>query len=162
MQAFPTASTAASNCSPSVGAIQAYMHFAALAIECLTAIFQQSCIGIPPEPQTLNPKSLNAQNPNISLPQGHDPRQGLPKLRKDWVGKRLERGDAVLTQMHYAKRGIVTEEMTYAAAREGLDPEFVRSEVRLWACLSNSPRISHLCINGNYILYAILYIKFNM
>ena len=42
----------------------------------------------------------------------------------------MERGDVVLTQMHYAKRGIVTEEMAFAAAREGLDPEFVRSEVR--------------------------------
>lgn len=33
-------------------------------------------------------------------------------------------------QMHYAKQGIVTEEMAYVAAREGLDVEFVRSEVR--------------------------------
>jgi phosphomethylpyrimidine synthase len=31
--------------------------------------------------------------------------------------------------MHYAKQGIVTEEMVYAAAREGMDPEFVRAEV---------------------------------
>lgn len=31
--------------------------------------------------------------------------------------------------MHYAKQGVVTEEMAFAAAREGLDPEFVRSEV---------------------------------
>ena len=33
-------------------------------------------------------------------------------------------------QMHYAKRGVVTEEMAFAAAREGLDSEFVRAEVR--------------------------------
>lgn len=31
--------------------------------------------------------------------------------------------------MHYAKKGIITEEMAFAAAREGLDAEFVRSEV---------------------------------
>lgn len=31
--------------------------------------------------------------------------------------------------MYYAKRGVVTEEMAYCAAREGLDPEFVRAEV---------------------------------
>lgn len=31
--------------------------------------------------------------------------------------------------MHYAKKGIITEEMLYAAVREGLDPEFVRAEV---------------------------------
>jgi phosphomethylpyrimidine synthase len=32
-------------------------------------------------------------------------------------------------QMHYAKSGIITEEMAYCAAREGMEPEFVRSEV---------------------------------
>ena len=63
--------------------------------------------------------------------QGFDPRDGLPKLREPWVEKRLARGDKVVTQMHYAKRGIVTEEMMFAAAREGMDPEFVRSEVSL-------------------------------
>lgn len=61
--------------------------------------------------------------------QGVDPREGLPKLRHGWVQKRLDRGDKVVTQMHYAKRGIITEEMAFAAAREGMDPEFVRSEV---------------------------------
>ena len=35
----------------------------------------------------------------------------------------------VVTQQHYAKAGIVTEEMAFCAAREGMDPEFVRSEV---------------------------------
>ena len=36
----------------------------------------------------------------------------------------------VVTQMHYARAGIVTEEMAFVAAREGLDAEFVRSEVQ--------------------------------
>ena len=62
--------------------------------------------------------------------QGFDPRDGLPALRKDWVQRRVDRGDKVFTQMHYAKKGVITEEMAFAAAREGLDPEFVRSEVR--------------------------------
>ncbi len=31
--------------------------------------------------------------------------------------------------MHYARAGTITEEMAFVAAREGLDPEFVRSEV---------------------------------
>ncbi len=34
-----------------------------------------------------------------------------------------------VTQMHYARRGEVTPEMAFVAAREGLDPEFVRDEV---------------------------------
>lgn len=61
--------------------------------------------------------------------QGHDPKDGLPKLREEWVDRRIARGDKVFTQMHYAKKGIITEEMAFAAAREKLDPEFVRSEV---------------------------------
>jgi len=66
---------------------------------------------------------------DTSGPQGIDPREGLPKLRQAWVERREARGDKVVTQMHYAKQGIVTEEMAYVAAREGLDVEFVRSEV---------------------------------
>lgn len=34
-----------------------------------------------------------------------------------------------MTQMHYAKRGIVTPEMEFVAIREGLEPEFVREEI---------------------------------
>jgi phosphomethylpyrimidine synthase len=62
-------------------------------------------------------------------PQGVDPRAGLPKLRRSWIQRREDRGDKIFTQMHYAKQGQITEEMLYCAVREGLDPEFVRSEV---------------------------------
>ena len=48
-------------------------------------------------------------------------------LRTDWVAKR--EGDAVRTQMFYARRGIITEEMEYVAKREGLTPELIRDEV---------------------------------
>ncbi|AGK53436.1 phosphomethylpyrimidine synthase ThiC [Bacillus sp. 1NLA3E] len=34
-----------------------------------------------------------------------------------------------VTQLHYARRGIVTPEMEYIAIRENIDPEFVRDEV---------------------------------
>ena len=33
------------------------------------------------------------------------------------------------TQMHYARKGVITPEMTYVAEREGLEPEMVRAEV---------------------------------
>ncbi|MBE3596615.1 MAG: phosphomethylpyrimidine synthase ThiC [Hydrogenibacillus sp.] len=70
--------------------------------------------------------------------------RGLKPLRRPWI---LERGDVeeivgrrgrrvlrakggkAVTQMAYAKRGIITPEMEFAAIREGVDPEFVRSEV---------------------------------
>ena len=45
------------------------------------------------------------------------------------MAKREARGDKVQTQQHYAKQGIITEEMAYCAVRERIDPEFVRSEV---------------------------------
>jgi phosphomethylpyrimidine synthase len=54
-------------------------------------------------------------------------------LRDGWIEGRLEeaarRGDPNLTQMHSARRGIVTEEMEYVARREKLSPELVRDEV---------------------------------
>jgi phosphomethylpyrimidine synthase len=57
------------------------------------------------------------------------PRGGLPALRADWIERRLARGRGNVTQLHYARRGLVTEEMAFAAAREGVEPELVRSEI---------------------------------
>ncbi len=54
---------------------------------------------------------------------------GLPRPREPWVARRLGRGEGNLSQLHYARRGIVTEEMAFAAAREGLEPELVRAEI---------------------------------
>jgi phosphomethylpyrimidine synthase len=48
-------------------------------------------------------------------------------MRTEWVEKR--KNDPVRTQMHYARRGIVTEEIEYVARRERLAPELVRGEV---------------------------------
>ena len=50
----------------------------------------------------------------------------LPPIRSEWVRKRT---GPVVTQMHYARKGIVTEEMEFVAKRENLAPEFVRDEV---------------------------------
>ncbi|UAC49535.1 phosphomethylpyrimidine synthase ThiC [Bacillus aquiflavi] len=78
--------------------------------------------------------------------------KGLPPLRRQWI---LERSDVeeysprvtfedniftnkkivraktgkTVTQMHYAKKGIITPEMEFVAIRENLDPEFVCKEV---------------------------------
>ena len=64
---------------------------------------------------------------DTSGPLGHDPQSGLPKLREEWVAPR--RGQPVVTQLHYARRGDITPEMEFIAIREGLPAEFVRSEV---------------------------------
>jgi phosphomethylpyrimidine synthase len=62
-----------------------------------------------------------------SGPHGHDVREGLPKLREPWVAPR--RGSRQVTQLHYARKGVITPEMDFIAIREGFDSEFVRSEV---------------------------------
>ncbi len=64
-----------------------------------------------------------------SGPRGHDVRTGLPKLRQPWIDARIARGDTNFSQMHYARKGEITEEMRFVALRENVDPEFVRSEV---------------------------------
>ena len=46
--------------------------------------------------------------------------------RKPWIEKRT---GPVVTQMHYARQGTVTEEMEFVARRERLEPELVRAEV---------------------------------
>jgi phosphomethylpyrimidine synthase len=96
---------------------------------------------------------------DTSGPQGYDVRDGLPSLRRDWIlargdvvdgrraisastspdrpmppalAKRMKtavRGTTAVTQLHYARQGIVTPEMEFIAIREGFDPEFVRAEV---------------------------------
>src|SRR5690348_4269036 len=48
-------------------------------------------------------------------------------MRTEWVAKR--QNDQIRTQMHYARQGVITEEMHYVAKRESLPPEVVRSEV---------------------------------
>src|SRR5713226_5792685 len=48
-------------------------------------------------------------------------------IRTEWVEKRKQ--DKIRTQMHYARRGVVTGEMEYVARRENLSAELIRSEI---------------------------------
>jgi phosphomethylpyrimidine synthase len=65
---------------------------------------------------------------DTSGPRDIDPTLGLPKVRKEWVEAREGKHDRY-TQMHFARKGLITQEMLYVAEREGADAEFVRSEV---------------------------------
>src|SRR5438876_9383844 len=53
--------------------------------------------------------------------------------RAEWIGQRkaeaAQTGDPNLSQMHLARRGVISEEMGYVARREQLAPELVRAEV---------------------------------
>jgi phosphomethylpyrimidine synthase len=87
-----------------------------------------------------------------SGPQGVDVRAGLPKLREPWVAPR--RGTGAVTQLHFARRGTVTPEMEFVAIREGLDPEFVRSEIARGRAIIpanvNHPELEPMIIGRNF------------
>ncbi|MFD6389195.1 phosphomethylpyrimidine synthase ThiC [Nocardia sp. NPDC060259] len=51
---------------------------------------------------------------------------GLPKLRDEWDKPGV---DGPPTQLAWARQGIITSEMRFIAAREGVSPELVRDEV---------------------------------
>jgi phosphomethylpyrimidine synthase len=51
----------------------------------------------------------------------------MSMIRSAWVEKR--RGAENVTQIHYARKGVITEEMDYVATREKLDASLVRDEV---------------------------------
>ena len=73
-----------------------------------------------------SPNGNNGSGPNGN---GHN-ESGAPKLRAEWIAKRRSQNtDGNFSQMRYARRGVVTEEMQYVATREKIAPELVRDEV---------------------------------
>ena len=69
-------------------------------------------------------------------------------MRTEWVQQRLN--DKIRTQMHYARRGIITGEMEYVARSENLSAELVRSEVARGRMIIpaniNHARLEPMCI----------------
>ena len=63
----------------------------------------------------------------------HSETKPQTKPREEWITRRREQaartGDSNVSQMHYARKGLITEEMLYVADREKLKPELVRDEV---------------------------------
>src|SRR5450432_4868341 len=56
--------------------------------------------------------------------------QSVPKPRAEWIAsRRSSNTDGNFSQMRYARRGVITEEMQYIAHREKITPELVRDEV---------------------------------
>ena len=120
---------------------------------------------------------------DTSGPQGCDLRHGLPALRRDWILARggveeggrsyrpgpsatekipsslrrpALRGTGAVTQLHYARRGVVTPEMEFIATREGFDPEFVRSEVARGRAIIpaniNHPELEPVAIGRHFLV----------
>ena len=98
-----------------------------------------------------------------------DLNNGLPKTRNKWI---LERQESFasdkkfknnITQLAYAKNGIITKEMEYVAARENsynnsektITPEFVRSEIQSGRAIIPSnikhPELEPMIIGKNFL-----------
>jgi phosphomethylpyrimidine synthase len=92
--------------------------------------------------------------------------RGLPRLRSEWI---RERGDTEplkgclraktgqnVTQLHYARQGIVTPEMEFAAIREGQTPEFVRQEIASGRAILpanvNHPELEPMIIGRQFLV----------
>ena len=82
-----------------------------------------------------------------------DVHNGLPRLRADWG---LEPVNGAVTQLAYAKAGIITKEMRFCAAREGVDPEFVRQEVAIGRAViplnRNHPEVEPAIIGKRFLV----------
>ncbi len=93
--------------------------------------------------------------------------KGLPRVRRDWVLQRDDveeyegrplraRAGANVTQLHYARKGIVTPEMQFVAVREQTAPEFVRSEVARGRAIIpaniNHPESEPMIIGRNFLV----------
>ena len=61
-----------------------------------------------------------------------------------------------VSQLHYARKGIITEEMEYIAIRENVDPEFVRTEVAEGRAIIpaniNHPECEPMIIGRNFLV----------
>ena len=95
---------------------------------------------------------------------------GLPKGRNDWLQERNikfqsdARFEDNITQLTYAKNGIITKEMEYVAARENsfnsnkktlITPEFVRSEIEsgraIIPCNIKHPELEPMIVGKKFL-----------
>jgi phosphomethylpyrimidine synthase len=92
-----------------------------------------------------------SQAPSYRPVPGHsDPDTPLPRRRE------VLRGRGIVTQMHYARRGIVTPEMEFVALRENCEPGFVCDEVARGRAIIpaniNHPESEPMAIGRNFLV----------
>ncbi|HEY9181110.1 MAG TPA: phosphomethylpyrimidine synthase ThiC, partial [Candidatus Baltobacteraceae bacterium] len=88
---------------------------------------------------------------------GRDAMPELDAVRFEAARKpRRAKAGANVTQMHYARKGVVTPEMEFIAIREGLSPEFVRDEVARGRAIIpsniNHPESEPMIIGRNFLV----------
>ena len=88
---------------------------------------------------------------------GRDAMPELQAVRFD-AGRKPRRAKpgANVTQMHYARRGVVTPEMEFVAIRENVEPQFVRDEVARGRAIIpanvNHPESEPMIIGRNFLV----------
>ena len=92
--------------------------------------------------------SANGNNGNGHNGNGSN---GANRSRAEWITRRkAENTDGNFSQMRYARRGVITEEMDYIARKEKLAPELVRDEVARGRMIIpaniNHPELEPMCI----------------
>src|SRR5690349_9248149 len=84
-----------------------------------------------------------------------DYERGLPRLREQWIRER-EPVNGAVTQLAYARAGVITPEMEYVAIREGVTPEFVRAEIAVGRAIIpanvNHPETEPMAIGRNFLV----------
>jgi len=97
-----------------------------------------------------------------------DVEKGVPKVRASWDQDKHKdfKAGKNISQMHYARKGVVTPEMVYIAVRENqkrdlkasakITPEFVRDEVAsgraIIPCNINHPEAEPMIIGRNFLV----------
>src|SRR5713226_6571105 len=94
---------------------------------------------------------MSAVNSNLANGSGGNGLGAVLKPRAEGLDKRrAENRDGNFSQMHYARRGVITEEMAYIAHREKLAPGLVRDEVARGRMIIpaniNHPELEPMCI----------------
>src|SRR5260370_20536873 len=89
-------------------------------------------------------------SPNGNNGNGHNGTSAV-LVRGEWITRRKsENADGNFSQMHYARQGVITEEMLYVAEREKVAPELVRDEVARGRMIIpaniNHPELEPMCI----------------
>ena len=84
---------------------------------------------------------------------GHNGGAAFPGLQRKPLKARAGRA---VTQMHYARRGIITPEMEFIGIREGIDPKTVRDEVARGRAIIpaniNHPESEPMIIGRNFLV----------
>jgi phosphomethylpyrimidine synthase len=89
----------------------------------------------------------------VATTNGNNQGQPFPGLKRQPL--RAKPGQSV-TQLHYARRGMITPEMEFIAIREGVDPELVRQEVARGRAIIpaniNHPETEPMIIGRNFLV----------